>query len=340
MSSRSSKAWIRRRRRWVAAPAFAAALSLASLGAAGGSKPDEPTLEAARALGRAGLDLYDKGDCQGALAKLEPAYALYKAPTLGIAAARCHQKHGKLAAAEARYREVMEAELGPKPSALFVQAKQDAAREHAIILPRVPRLTIVVEPEVAADGRAAEITLDGAALSADDIGEVKRVEVGAHEVHGRRGEAEVKELFELNEGEDRRVVLKLFPPKKPASPPPSPPPGRVQRAVGWGAIGVGAAGLVAGGVMGGLALSQRDELSAGPCRGTVCPARIQPQVDEYNTLRRASGVAFIAGGAIAAAGVILLVTAPSTSAKKASSGASPRFEAGLGLASIQMNGTF
>src|SRR5262245_33156887 len=83
-------------------------LTLGRSALAGDPKPDAATLEAARALGRAGLDLFDKGDCPAALDKLLPAYALYKAPTLGLAAARCEVKLGRLASAEQTYREVKE----------------------------------------------------------------------------------------------------------------------------------------------------------------------------------------------------------------------------------------
>lgn len=323
-------------------------LALTSPAAAQVREPDAATLEAARALGRAGLKLYDQGDCRSALEKFEQAYALYKAPTIGLMSARCAARLGRLAAAEARYREVIELALGDAPPPPFQQAKQDAAREHRDLLPRVPRLTIVVElPGTTEPTPQVTVRLDGEPLGADGLGAPRLVEVGAHEVEGERGDAKVRERVELREGEHRRVVLRL----DPADPSKSrakdeqveaaPIPGAAQRAVGWAAVGVGAAGLVAGAVVGGLAVGKRGDLDAQGCRDGLCPDALQGDVNSYNTMRTISGVSLIAGAALAAGGAALVLTAPSAPPPAgAGQGSRPRLLARVGLGVIGVEGTF
>lgn len=322
-------------------------LALASPAAAQVREPDAATLEAARALGRAGLKLYDQGDCRAALEKFEQAYALYKAPTIGLMSARCEARLGRLAAAEARYREVMELDLGKAPPPAFQQAKQDAAREHRDVLPRVPRLTIVVElPSTTEPTPQATLRLDGKLLGGDALGTPRFVEVGAHEIEGERGDARVIERVELREGEHRRVVLRL----DPASPSESKAgheqvdatPGAAQRAIGWTAVGLGATGIVAGAVVGGLAIGKRGDLDAQGCRDGICPDALQGEVDSYNTMRTISGVALIAGAALAAGGVALVLSAPSSAQPAAGlmQGERPRLLARVGLGVIGVEGTF
>jgi hypothetical protein len=56
------------------------------------------------------------------------------------------------------------------------------------------------------------------------------------------------------------------------------------------------------------------------CEGDQCFPAEQPLADSYNSLRTWSSVGFIAGGALAATGVVLLLAGPST---QDSTGASP-----------------
>lgn len=88
--------------------------------------PDEAAQSAARTLGLAALTLYDQGDYPRALEKFEQAYLVYKAPTLGLGAARCLVKLGKLVAASERYSEVARTELDPSATIAFRQAKEDS----------------------------------------------------------------------------------------------------------------------------------------------------------------------------------------------------------------------
>jgi hypothetical protein len=103
----------------------------------------------------------------------------------------------------------------------------------------------------------------------------------------------------------------------PAQPGPAPEQskgnGSTQRTIGFVAIGVGAAGLLVGGITGGLALSKHGEITES-CRDGHCPtgteALYNPEIDSYNAMGTISTIGFIAGGALAATGVVLMLTAP------------------------------
>jgi tetratricopeptide (TPR) repeat protein len=322
------------------------------------AQPDRATQDAARTLGRAGLELYDKGRWAAALEKFSRAYALYKAPTLGLMAARCEERLGRLAAAEQLYRDVMEIELDRTASVAFRDAKASAVREHGALLPRVPKLSLMLEPRDGAQGDggplalpgapmpAASVTIDGAPVPAGALEKPQLLEVGSHKIEAVRGSARVVEGVTLREGDHRRLVLRLDPERpaearavvnKDATEPQS--PGGLQRGLGFAAIGAGAAGLTAGAILAGLAAAKRGDLDDGGCADTVCPTSLQDDVDAYNTLRTGSGIGLITGAVVLAAGGILLWTAPSSRAP-GDTGARVRIAPSVGWWSIGMTGEF
>jgi tetratricopeptide (TPR) repeat protein len=71
-------------------------------------------------------------------------------------------------------------------------------------------------------------------------------------------------------------------------------------------LGVGGAGLVVGAVLGGLALSQREEV-LDACSSGVCPVAQQGNADEAKTKALAADLCLGLGGAVAAAGLVLLI---------------------------------
>jgi hypothetical protein len=79
----------------------------------------------------------------------------------------------------------------------------------------------------------------------------------------------------------------------------------------WSAIGVGAAGVLTGAITGALAISKKSKLDDGDCVNRVCwNQTMQDDLNGYSTLKTVSSIGFIAGGVLAATGVVLLVTAP------------------------------
>jgi hypothetical protein len=78
-------------------------------------------------------------------------------------------------------------------------------------------------------------------------------------------------------------------------------------------IGVGGAALIMGAATGGVALSKHSAL-AEKCPSGHCPSdkqsAYQSDVDSYKTMGTVSTVGFIAGGVLAATGIILVATSP------------------------------
>jgi hypothetical protein len=82
---------------------------------------------------------------------------------------------------------------------------------------------------------------------------------------------------------------------------------------------VGGAGLALGGITGILALGKRKSIDDSEnCKDDQCYPAEQPLADSYNSLRTWSSVGFIAGGALAATGVVLLLAGPSAHASTGS----------------------
>jgi hypothetical protein len=109
------------------------------------------------------------------------------------------------------------------------------------------------------------------------------------------------------------ALMPLAPPEPAPAPEQIKGDGSTQKTIGFVALGVGAAGLLVGGITGGLAVSKHGEITES-CPDGHCPqgsqGRFKTDVDSYNTLGTLSTIGFIAGGALAATGVILMLTAP------------------------------
>jgi hypothetical protein len=86
-------------------------------------------------------------------------------------------------------------------------------------------------------------------------------------------------------------------------------------------VGVGGAVLVMGAVFGGLALGDHSDLANKCTNG--CPASAQSEIDGYHTKGAVSTVGFIAGPVLAAAGLVMVLVAPSSSKKSTSASITP-----------------
>jgi len=300
---------------------------------------------AARELGSQGVKAYQAGDYAAALAKLDKAYALTPAPSLRLWQARALAKQGKLLAASEHYLAATRIPLGSGDVTVQQKAQEEAARERAELLPRIPGLTIVL------DGASAEeltLSLDGQAIAAALVGENMPVDPGERVVVGVRGAERVEAKVKLEESERKSVTLRFTqpapamapPPVAPSSAPPAPAPAAAPPAaaspvappatqpagappaapvaatskapfthtLGWVGVGLGGAGVVLGSITGALVLSRKGDLENGEsCRDFKCAPSKSSDVDSFNTLRTVSGVGFVAGGVLLAAGVGLLL---------------------------------
>jgi hypothetical protein len=287
----------------------------------------------ARDLGYAGVAAFERGEYQLATEKLERAFKLLEAPSLGLWSARALVKLGKLVQAAERYRLVGRIKASAGELEVQRQAQQDAAAELATLEKRIPTLVVLIEG-ASAGGVALE--LDDAPFAAALMGEPVPVNPGSHRVTANERGHTAAQTVSLAEAERKHVTLRL------GSPMPAPqgvatasPPANVQgslqstegahgsaavqRLVGWGAVGIGAAAIVVGTVTGAMAMNDRSTLSDRGCSldRNQCPIALQDDVASYNRRLTISSVAFIGGSVLAAAGAVVLLTVPTTETKVA-----------------------
>lgn len=278
---------------------------------------DNVTRDAARNLGLAGVEAYQAGNYDAASDKLEKAYTLMNVPSLGLWSARALAKRQLLVEAATRYFDVVSLQLPEGDATVQQQAQHDAQAELEQLRPQIPRLTIRVSGADAAD---VALSIDGLQVPASIIGKPRLINPGAHKIDAQLGSAHQSAAVELTLGQAAAVDLKFAPrapvvrdskvpsPRGPSTSASSTSP---QRTLGWIGLGAGGVGVALGSVMGGLAASQRSSLKKSGCTDTLCPPEKQDDVERLNTFRTVSTVGFIAGGALAATGVVLLLTAPS-----------------------------
>jgi hypothetical protein len=322
--------------------------------------------QSARTLGYAGIEAYQAGDYVTAEENLSQAFNLMRVPSLGLWSARALVKLGKLVEASERYLVAASIEVPVGDAEIQRTALSEAAREREALLPRIPVLTIRLEgaspPEV-------EVWLDRRALTTSDIGTSLRVNPGNRLVVGRRGNQQTQVVVKLAEGEQSSALLRFSPrestlttlPAAPAGAAPSsavparpanvaprvsvetkPEPARDTnssastplRTAGWALVGLGGTSLVLAGVAGIVANGKRDGFEQA-CPDHYCPRGVPDDVrDEartYNTLVTLSTIGWIAGGALAAGGAVLILT---------EQGPEPQLALGVGPGSATLRGRF
>ena len=280
---------------------------LVCVSAPSSAQPVDPQIRsAARKLGVEGIQLFDRGDYAAALDKFDRANALVPAPTLGVRAARCLAKLGRLVEASERYLEVIRSEIPAGSQWVHRRAQKDAEKERKELLPLIPSLEIVVSGPT---GDGITVLLDGRELPPELVGVSSPTDPGDHEVRARRADVTVSEKVTVAEAASARVELKL-PPLPPLPPPPPPPePGFDWQAWTWVAVGVGAGGLVAFGINGAIAVAQESDLEER-CPARVCPPDAHGAADVYDATRAATTVGLVVGGVGLVAAATLLLLAP------------------------------
>ncbi len=308
--------------------AFLSLLLALSPGTASAQSKTE--IQRAKELGTEGLSLYDQGDHAAALAKLDEADALAKAPPLGLYAARCLDKLGRLADAKQRYEDVSRIPLPPNSPPVWAEAKADAQRELAALSARVPVLTVEVR---GLQGRDAELSIDGRARAPGE----RRFELnlGKHEIVLAVAELRQTRSIELSDGARETLVFDVpgaSAGPTPITPEPASAPGPSALAIaGWVTFSAGVAGLAVWGGAGAAALVRSAD--AG-CSDASCPT---DSVDELQRLRTTSTVGFYVGAPLTAGGVVLLIVDAAT---RGSSGERAAVRPVLGPTWLGVEGTF
>jgi tetratricopeptide (TPR) repeat protein len=292
----------------------------------------------ARRLATEGQVALKSGDFDTAADRFERANDLLAAPTFLVRLARARVGQGRLVEAYEIYRKIIrEGVEADKPEA-FKRALADAKLEVKAVEPRLAWISVNV---VNANPNDVQVTLN---------------EAKAEGYKTAEAEVQLAEGEHLPAIEMRMTAL------------PKPPPAPVvkndpimdenggekssfmsQSTLGYVTLGVGGAGLVVGGITGLLAYNRHQDLVNTPCAekvGNHCyvldpteekQKEAQQTQKEMDTFATISTVSFIAGGALAATGLILLLTAPEDSVATAGT---PTLHPYVGFGTIGAVGSF
>lgn len=288
----------------------------------------------------AAVALYDDAEklmAAGNYAAACPKYAESNRldPQLGalVHLADCYEKNGQTASAWARWRDAVDI------AARTNDPRGDVARKRAAALqPKLSKLVIQVPP--ASDVTGLEVRRDGAQVSRSLWGSSVPVDAGKHVVEasapGKKklvaevvvGANAASVEFSLPLLEDDATGSEAAAASAAVSEAPTGPagqrdtitaaadPGATQRTLGWIAGGVGVVGIGAG------VFFELQRSSKVKDRDDICPSgknctpeeatKINGLNDDVDSAASLETVSFVAGGILLAGGVVLLLTAPSS----------------------------
>jgi hypothetical protein len=297
------------------------------------AQPSPAEKDRATSLGHEALEAFRKNEWTAAHVRFAAADAVLHSPVFVVYMARCKRNLGDLLAARDLLARVTGEPLPDDAPEPWKRARADAGRELSELSGRIPGLIVDLR------GSAA-VTVDDQPIPPEALRAPIWLNPGSHTVRATRpGAPPASASVQLVEGDPpRKVVLEVALPESPppVAPPAVAPPTRGPLLPGLSLIGAGAAGLVAGAVMGGVGLAKAADVKAGCDRvsGVLsCPRGLEGQVNLARGLQTGANVAFVAGGVVAAAGVVLVIVRPG-GARAASARVVP------GAGSLWLSGTF
>ncbi len=252
---------------------------------------DPAARSTARKLGQEALKLYDAGDYEGALDKFTTANQLVPTPTLGLYAARCLAKVGRLVEAGERYLEVSRMQLDRGAPAVMRKALIDALTERERLLPTIPTLEVRLDGP---QGEGVTVLVDGQPFLPGLLGEKRPVDPGHHVASAKRADIEVTQQADVHPSEAAVLLLKL-PPMPPVPLPPEPPMPPL-RIASWIGIGVGSAGALVAVVAGSIAVADEDHLASSKnCVHFVCNSAEAGTVSAFHATSKLTTAGMIVG---------------------------------------------
>ena len=294
-------------------------------------------IASARALFNDGIELRKKGDLKGALEKLRAAHALGNTPITGIELCRTH----------AALRQPVEARevclgVGRIPQSSQETARSQEARAEAPRIAEAERAkmaTLRLRLTGVAPGAAPTVTVDDAAVPTAALGQPRTVDPGAHVITAKAEGPESRTTFEVTEGETRDVELAVLPPADThARPAPvvrteeAPSPSGRSYALPITLLAVGGAALLVGAVSGLVASADKSDL-ASLCTDKQCGREYHDELSTAKVWGNVSTGMFIAGGVLAAGGLVVLFL-------HASKPRHARIAPTIGLGSVGLHGSF
>jgi hypothetical protein len=278
----------------------------------------------ARELGKDGQAALDIKDYATAEDRFRRADALFHAPTLLLGFARAEAGLGKVVNASEAYNRIVREGVAPGAPEAFVNAVEAAKAEVGPVDARIANVVVVVSgPD------NPVVTLDDQPLPVAALGVKRPVDPGEHVVKATADgwdpatttflvtdAGSASATLTMNRSAAAPVALSPVAPAPAVSLAPPPPPsdhgpssahGNAQVVAGWVGIVVGGVGLATGAVAGIVAIGAHSTLE------TKCATRCtEGEINAYHTVGAVSTAGFIAGGVLAGAGAVLLLTAPHT----------------------------
>jgi hypothetical protein len=327
--------------------------ALAALAALAHSSPARAQAQVGSGDSAAALTLFEEGkklatdgNYKEGCPKLLASYNLVQKLGTLLNLADCYEKSGKTASAWVRFTEgTMIAERAGQ------QERAEFARTHAAAL--VPRLSRLVITVAGPPPDGLEVRRDGALVEAAAFGTAVPLDPGTHTIEARAPhkkawstsvdielDASKPRAFEIPALEaDGEAPAKVEPPLSSTTPPPAGAEsarGGTQRT--WGIVlgGVGVASIGAS-LIGGLIANQKYDRSNqnGGCVNDRCTSQGLDERSTASTIAAVSTGLFIGGALLVGTGIVLYVTAPSTSASLSPSAGSTALSVGPGSVFLQ-----
>ncbi|HEX6764540.1 MAG TPA: tetratricopeptide repeat protein [Polyangiaceae bacterium] len=274
----------------------------------------------AEALFDAGRAAFESGDYDSACAKFAESHRLDPAAGTVINLAACNEQRGRLASAWENWREalsMLRSDDERRPSVEKRKAELEA---------RVPRLEVHLAPGTPP---GVVVSRDGVALGSAALGLPLPIDPGPHRIEVT-APGRVVRAYDVKAEEGRSVALVVEPgaalPGQGVTAPPTSSQGASKseprkdsgpsttRIVGYGAAGLGVVAIGVGAATGLLALDRKQTI-VDTCdkQGDryVCPNEGVDAADSGKTLATVSTVATISGLALAATGLVLVLTSTS-----------------------------
>lgn len=271
------------------------------------------------------------GDFTAACPLLDESFRQDPKPGTLFTLANCRDREGKLAAASGRYGEYIRTvdAMAQAPERKRHAERRDMAEKRLQELEKeVPTLKLVWQGGFPSD---VKVRIDEVDISTTTLGLALPFDPGEHIVQIRRpGYSDFSRRLELKKGTSVEVDLSTWESPKSSdgsgssdgassgNEQSSSSGGSGRKQAGFVFLGLGGAGLAFGGIMGTLAVLEKQTVTdhcTGP-QGLNCDKEGIAAVDNMRTYALPSTIGFIAGGVLAATGVVLVLTAPKASPEK------------------------
>lgn len=315
-------------------------------------------ISGARALAKQGFQAYQAEDWQKAYDLFKRAESLYHAPPHLLYMARASEKLGNLVEARELYNRILREELSSNAPDVFVEAKQNAAKEIETVEPRLARVTVQLEGP---NADQVQVFANGKPVPPALIGAPRPVDPGQYEFTVQSDVAKAEPVtVEVGEGGSESVTIQLVEVERPPEPvatDPVPPPaepvdGGTKSAPipAYVAFGVGAVGL---GVGTAFLISHLDQQGQADSRFTdgncgqdgQCTQAEQDEIQAISSSAATAGTLSIVGFGVGAAaigtGVVLLLLNGDDATEQAHRHENERHVRPLvGLGSVGLSGRF